>query len=267
MYTIIMSVLVVAGFGLVIGLILSFAGKKLAVKTDEREALVRETLPGNNCGGCGFPGCDGAAAAVAAGKAPVTVCPVGGAPTAKKIGEIMGQEVQETARMTAYVRCQGTCGTAKRQYEYTGIASCAMAGLLPGGGPKACGYGCLGFGDCVKACQFQALSIRNGAAWVDREACKACGACVKACPRGLIELVPYEKPGYHVACGTKDRGKAVMEVCGTGCIGCRKCEKNCPAGAVTVQDGAAHINYDLCTGCGTCAQQCPRGCIVKWEEK
>ena len=113
-----------------------------------------------------------------------------------------------------------------------------MANLLPGGGPKACSYGCQGFGDCVKACQFQALSLLEGAARVDREACKACGACVKACPRGLIELVPYEKKEYHAACSTKDRGKAVMEVCGSGCIGCRKCEKNCPSGAITVQGGS-----------------------------
>lgn len=264
MNTILISVLVVAGCGLIIGLILSLAGKKLAVETDEREAMIREALPGNNCGGCGFPGCDGAAAAVASGKAPLTVCPVGGAPVAKKIGEIMGQEVEETERMTAYVRCQGTCQTAKKQYDYTGVESCAMANLLPGGGPKACSYGCLGFGDCVKACQFQALSLLEGAARVDREACKACGACVKACPRGLIELVPYEKKEYHAACSTKDRGKAVMEVCGSGCIGCRKCEKNCPSGAITVQGRAAHINYELCTSCGTCAEQCPRGCIVKW---
>ena len=264
MNTIIISVLVVAGSGLIIGLILSLAGKKLAVETDEREAQIREALPGNNCGGCGFPGCDGAAAAVAAGKAPVTVCPVGGAPVAEKIGEIMGQEVGATVRKTAFVRCMGSCETAKQQYAYTGVASCAMAGLLPGGGPKACSGGCLGFGDCVKACKFQAVSIRNGVARVDREACKACGACVKACPRGLIELIPYEKPRCHVACGTRDRGKAVMEVCGSGCIGCRKCEKNCPAGAVTVEGGAARIDPQLCTGCGTCAEQCPRGCIIKW---
>lgn len=267
MNTIIISVLVVAGSGLIIGLILSLAGKKFAVETDERESLVREALPGNNCGGCGFPGCDGAAAAVVSGKAPVTVCPVGGAAVAGKIGEIMGQEVGDTERMVAYVRCSGIWGVTKKQYEYSGVDSCAMVSLLPGGGPKACTHGCMGFGDCVKACQFGAISIWSGVARVDIDACKACGACIKACPRGLIELVPYEKNPYHVACNTKDRGKAVMDVCGAGCIGCKKCEKNCPVGAVTVQNGAAHIQYDLCINCGTCAEQCPKGCIIKWEKR
>ena len=264
MEIILISVLVVGGTGLLIGLILSFAGKKFAVSTDEREALIREALPGNNCGGCGFPGCDGAAAAVASGAAPVTVCPVGGAAVAREIGRIMGQEVGDTRRMTAYVKCGGTCGTAKEQYTYTGVEDCAFAAQLPGGGSKSCAYGCLGYGSCVKACQFEAVTIVDGVARVDREACRACGACIRACPRGLIELVPYEKTEYHVACASRDKGKAVMEVCGSGCIGCRKCEKSCPSGAVTVQDGLAHIQYDLCTGCGTCAEQCPRKCIVKW---
>ena len=263
MEMILISVLVVGGCGLLIGLVLSLAGKKFAVETDEREALVREALPGNNCGGCGYPGCDGAAAAVVSGAAPVTVCPVGGAPVAQKIGAIMGQEAGEALRMTAYVACGGTCDTAGEQYAYTGVEDCRMASLLPGGGSKSCRFGCLGYGSCVKACQFGALEIRGGAAYVDREACKACGACVKACPRGLIQLVPYDSV-YHVACSSRDKGKAVMEVCGSGCIGCKKCEKNCPAGAITLQDGVARIDYKLCTGCGICAEQCPRKCIIKW---
>lgn len=264
---ILISVLVVGGTGLLIGLLLSIAGKKFAVETDEREELVREALPGNNCGGCGYPGCDGAAAAVVSGEAPVTVCPVGGGPVARRIGEIMGQEAGDTLRMTAYVKCGGTCQAAKTQYLYTGVEDCAYVSQLPGGGSKSCAYGCLGYGSCVKACQFGALEIRDGCARVDREACKACGACVKACPRGLIELVPCEKTAFHVACSSRDRGKAVLEVCSAGCIGCGKCEKVCPAGAVAVKEGLAYIRADLCTGCGTCAEQCPRKCIVKWQEE
>ncbi len=263
MEMILISVLVVGGCGLLIGLVLSLAGKKFAVETDEREALVREALPGNNCGGCGYPGCDGAAAAVVSGNAPVTVCPVGGAPVARKIGAIMGQEAADPVRMAAFVFCGGTCGTAREQYAYTGVEDCRMASLLPGGGSKSCRYGCLGYGSCVKACPFGALEIREGAAFVDREACKACGACVKACPRRLIRLIPYDAAAA-VACSSRDKGKAVMEVCGAGCIGCKKCEKSCPSGAITVREGVARIDYALCTGCGACAEQCPRKCIVKW---
>ena len=143
---VLISVLVVGGAGLIIGLLLGVAGKKFAVEVDERETLVREALPGNNCGGCGYPGCDGAAAAVVKGEAPVTVCPVGGAACAKTIGKIMGQEVAEAARMTAFVKCGGDCEKAGTDYDYTGVEDCTMVTFVPGGGAKKCSYGCLGYG-------------------------------------------------------------------------------------------------------------------------
>ena len=261
---IILAVVIVGGTGLFIGIFLGASDKAFAVETDEREDAILEVLPGNNCGGCGYAGCSGLAAAIVAGEAEVGGCPVGGAPVAEKIGAIMGVDAGEQERKVAFVKCGGTCEKAKTEYEYYGIKDCVMASQMQDGGAKGCAYGCLGYGSCVDACPFDAIHIVDGIAVVDKEACKACGACVKACPRGLIELVPYEKKEYHAACSTKDRGKAVMEVCGSGCIGCRKCEKNCPSGAITVQGGAAHINYELCTSCGTCAEQCPRGCIVKW---
>ena len=263
MSSVIISVLVVGGTGLLIGFLLGIAGKKFEVKTDERIEAVREALPGNNCGGCGYPGCDGVAEAIVNGSAPVTACPVGGMEVAREIGKIMGEEVAETVRMTAFVRCGGTCDKTRNNYAYTGVENCAMMAYVPGGGPKSCAFGCLGFGSCVKACQFDAIHIVNGVALVDRERCKACGACVKACPRGLIELIPYTENGCHVQCASKDKGKAVMDSCDAGCIGCKKCEKNCPAGAVTVTDNVAHIDGSLCTGCGTCMEECPRGCIVR----
>ena len=260
---VIISLLVVGGAGLIIGLLLGLAGKKFAVETDEREVRVREALPGNNCGGCGYPGCDGAAAAIVKGEAPVTVCPVGGASCAKAIGEIMGQEVGDTLRMTAFVNCGGDCEKSRTDYAYTGVEDCTMVPFVPGGGPKRCNYGCMGYGSCVKACAFDAIHIVNGVAVVDREACKACGACVKACPKHLIELVPYAGADYHVACASQEKGKAVMDACEIGCIGCKKCEKNCPSDAILVENGVAHIDYSKCTNCGTCMEVCPRGTIQK----
>lgn len=257
---IIAATLLVAAVGLFIGVFLGVAGKKFAVETDEREVKVREALPGNNCGGCGYPGCDGLAAAIAKGEAPVNGCPVGGDAAAKVIAEIMGQEVVETERQTAFVKCSGTCTKAKENFVYTGVQDCEMMAFVPGGGAKTCTYGCLGFGSCVKACPFDAIHIVDGVAVVDREACKACGKCVEKCPRHLIELVPYEQK-TRVFCASRAKGKAVTEACETGCIGCKKCEKNCPAGAITVTDFCAHIDYSKCTNCGKCQEVCPRGCI------
>ena len=134
---VLISVLVVGGAGLIIGLLLGVAGKKFAVEVDERETLVREALPGNNCGGCGYPGCDGAAAAVVKGEAPVTVCPVGGAACAKTIGKIMGQEVAEAARMTAFVKCGGDCEKAGTDYDYTGVEDCTMVTFVRAAGQRS----------------------------------------------------------------------------------------------------------------------------------
>lgn len=258
---IVIAAVLVGGTGLLIGLFLGFSGKKFAVEVDEREVAVRAELPGNNCGGCGFPGCDGLAAAIAKGEAPVNACPVGGSACADKIAAIMGQEVGDSVRMTAYVKCTGDCEKTTTNYKYSGVEDCEMLGFIPGGGPKTCNHGCLGYGSCVKACQFDAIHIINGIAVVDKEACKACGKCISVCPKQLIELIPYEQK-VMVGCNSKDKGKAVMSACKVGCIGCKKCEKGCEAGAITVTDNVAHIDYEKCTNCGKCKELCPRNVIV-----
>ena len=258
---IIAATVLVAAVGLFIGVFLGVAGKKFAVEVDEKEVAVREALPGNNCGGCGYPGCDGLAAAIAKGEAPVNGCPVGGEPVGKVIAAIMGQEVVETARQVAYVKCAGTCEKTKDNYEYTGVEDCEMMAFIPGGGAKACAFGCLGFGSCVKACPFDAIHIVDGVAVVDKEACKACGKCVAACPRKLIEIVPYDMK-HLVKCNSKDKGKDVMKACKVGCIGCKMCEKACQFDAVKVLDNVAHIDPEKCTGCGACAAKCPKKVIL-----
>ena len=258
---IIAATVLVAAVGLFIGIFLGVAGNKFAVEVDEKEVAVREALPGNNCGGCGYPGCDGLAAAIAKGEAPVNGCPVGGEPVGKVIAAIMGQEVVETARQVAYVKCAGTCDKAKTDYEYQGVSDCIMINMMQNGGPKTCNYGCIGEGTCVKACPFDAIHIVDGVAVVDKEACKACGKCVAACPRKLIEIVPYDMK-HLVKCNSKDKGKDVMKACKVGCIGCKMCEKACQFDAVKVLDNVAHIDPEKCTGCGACAAKCPKKVIL-----
>ncbi|MDY5845454.1 MAG: RnfABCDGE type electron transport complex subunit B [Bariatricus sp.] len=257
---ILIAALIVGGTGLFIGVFLGVAGKKFAVEVDETEQAILEALPGNNCGGCGYAGCSGLAAAIAKGEAPHNRCPVGGAPVAEKIAAILGTDAGETVRQTAFVKCAGTCGKAKQVYEYTGIEDCVMASQMQNGGSKGCSFGCLGFGNCVKACQFDAIHVVDGIAVVDPEKCKACGSCVSACPKRLIEIVPYEQK-HLVHCSSRDKGKDVMSVCSVGCIGCKMCEKVCEFGAVTVIDNIAHIDPQKCTNCGKCAEKCPKKII------
>jgi Na+-translocating ferredoxin:NAD+ oxidoreductase RNF subunit RnfB len=259
-FGIIKACLIVGGTGLLIGVLLGIADKFLAVKKNEQAEKIRELLPGNNCGGCGFPGCDGLAEAISKNEASPSACPVGGEAVAKGIGEILGVSV-DVVRKVAFVKCNGTCEHTTNKYEYSGNMTCVDAVYVSGNGPKSCEYGCLGYGSCVSVCDRGAINIVNGVAVVDKDKCFACGKCVKACPKGLIEIVPYDM-NYHVACSSKDKGKDVKSSCKTGCIGCKICERNCASGAITVEDNLASIDYDKCTNCGLCATKCPSKIIM-----
>ena len=261
MQAIITAVIVIAILGLILGLFLGIAAKAFHVETDPREEKITAALPGNNCGGCGYPGCSGLAAAIVKGDAPVNGCPVGGESAAKAVAEIMGVDAGNSVRKVAFVKCAGDCEKANKDYEYTGEQDCRMAAMLPGGGDKSCSFGCLGYGSCVKSCPFDAIHIVNSIAVVDKEACKACSKCIEVCPKKLIELVPYEAE-YLVACNSKDKGPDVMKKCKAGCIGCSLCKKNCPKDAVDISDFLAHIDQDKCEGCGACAEKCPKKAIV-----
>ena len=259
---IVLAAAIVAIVGIIIGFFLGFSSEKFKVEVDPKEEAVLEALPGNNCGGCGFAGCSGLAAAIAKGDAAVSDCPVGGDPVANKIAEIMGVEAGTSERQGAFIKCAGTCEVAKNNYEYTGTESCAFMAFVPGGGPKTCNHGCMGFGDCMRACPFNAIEIVDGVAVVNKEACKACKKCIEACPKNLIELVPYEdKRKVKVHCNSKDKGKDVMKACSVGCIGCKICEKTCKFDAIHVVDNVAVVDYEKCIGCKACAKKCPKNII------
>ena len=251
----------VAGVGVIVGIFLGISGKLLAVPTDERQAAVRACLPGNNCGGCGYSGCDALAAAIANGTAQVNACPVGGDAVAKQIAGALGVAAQESVRMVAFVKCSGSCDKTKFIYEYFGDSDCHRVALVPGRGSKACAYGCTGLGSCVRACDFDAIHLVNGRAEVIPDRCRACGQCVRVCPNHLIELIPADA-ACAVRCFSQENGKKVRDMCAAGCIGCGICAKACPSGAITVRNNIAHIDQSLCTGCGVCAAKCPAKVIV-----
>ncbi len=252
---------VVGIVGLFIGILLGVAGKFLSVPVDEREVAVRELLPGNNCGGCGFPGCDGLAKAIANGEAPVGQCPVASADAKTQIAELMGQTLKEDVKQVAFVACSGTCEKTEYKYNYYGIHDCRKLALIPGHGEKKCEFGCMGYGSCVKECQFDAIHIINGVAVVDKDACVACGKCIRVCPNGLISLIPYAARAA-VACNSREKGKAVKEACAAGCAGCTLCARVCEAGAITMENNLPHIDYEKCNGCGKCAEKCVQKSIV-----
>lgn len=258
---IIVPVLVLGAMGLLFGSGLALASKIFEVKQDERIPLVRAELPGANCGGCGYPGCDALADAIVSGEASINACPVGGAPVAAKIGTIMGEEVIEEAPKTARVLCQGTHDLAPARAQYFGINDCREA-LNANGGNKGCRYGCLGFGSCVSACPFDAITMtESGIPNIDEEKCTACGTCVVTCPKSVIALMPKDKT-IRVGCQNKDKAKLVKPNCEVGCIGCRMCTRVCPTGAITVTDNLASIDYDKCISCGLCIEKCPQNAIT-----
>lgn len=251
----------VGGVGAVIGILLGIAGKKLEVPVDEKLEVVLDLLPGVNCGACGYPGCDGLAKATVEGKAPANACTVANSDTHKQIAEVMGTNVEATEKQVAFVKCAGTCDKTKNKLSYYGLQDCRKAALTPGEGPKQCNYGCMGYGSCVKVCQFDAIHIVDGIALVDKEKCTACGLCIEECPKDLIEFVPYNT-GHFVQCNSRDKGKDVKKACSIGCIGCKLCEKACDYDAVHVTDNLALIDYDKCTNCGECAKKCPTKVIL-----
>lgn len=247
-------------------IVLYFVAKKFYVYENPKIAEIEELLPGANCGGCGMSGCHAFAKACAeTDSLDGFNCTGAGKDIMEKISVIVGLEAKAGIRRVAVMKCNGGCSERQIVNNYDGVTSCAMEGALYQG-ETDCNYGCLGRGDCVASCIFDALHIdsESGIAVVDHEKCVGCGKCVKTCPRGLLELVPVidDKPIVWVTCMNHDKGALAMKECTVSCIGCGKCKRVCEHGAVDVEDFVAHINPELCVGCGECEAACPRGSIT-----
>ena len=250
---------ILAALGAFFGVLLAIASRVFAVKVDERVPQIRDALPGANCGGCGYSGCDALATAIVEGKAPCSACTVGGDPVAQQIGSIMGVSVAKQQRMRAQVMCSGGAENAVKKYEYEGAQDCIAAAKLAGG-DKLCPHGCIGLGTCAAVCPFEAIRVENGVAAVDYRKCEGCGACVSACPKKLIRLIPYDS-AHWVGCMSREKGGVVRAQCKVGCLGCGICQKNCEVGAITVQSFLAEIDYTKCVDCDKCVEKCPRHII------
>lgn len=258
--TILYAALCLGALGLVFGLVLTFASKKFHVEVDERVEQVKACTGQANCGACGFAGCEAFAQAVVEGKANPNGCAPAGAEGARKIGEIMGVAVETGERKVARVLCNGIKGVAKETSRYDGYRSCVVAADIAGG-PKACRFSCIGLGDCMDHCAFNAITMVDGVAHINEDLCTACGACVNACPRSVIKLLPISQK-VIVRCRNSDMARVARESCMRACIGCGRCKKECKYDAIVVENGFARIDPEKCTRCGECAKVCPCNCIT-----
>lgn len=269
MNLILVAALVLGLIGLLAAVVLYATSQKFAVWEDPRIKQVSELLPQANCGGCGYPGCSGfASACVKAaeqGGLGDLNCAPGGDAVMKQVADVLGLQQTAAERKVAVVRCQGTCEARPRVVEFDGVRSCRVQ-QMTGMGETQCAYGCLGDGDCVRACMFGAITVNpeTGLAEVDEDKCTGCGACVKACPRQVIELRPQGPKNRKVVvlCNNKDKGVLATKACKVSCIGCAKCVKVCEKfEAISVANNLAYIDPEKCKMCRKCEEVCPRGAI------
>ena len=259
MTDILIPALCVGAIGLFFGALLAFASIVFKVDKDERIDKINEFLPGANCGGCGYAGCSALAEAIVTNGESATKCNLMTEEKNRCICEIMGITAGKVEKRVARLKCSGTSENCKSRYDFTGIDDCFTAMQL-NGGPKSCEFGCMGLGSCVQACEFDALSIKDGIAHIDETKCTGCARCARACPKNIIELVPTEKKVF-VSCSSTDKGAQVKNYCAVGCIGCKICEKKCEHEAIKVENNLAKIDYSKCTNCGACADACPKKII------
>ncbi|MDD2562702.1 MAG: Fe-S cluster domain-containing protein [Salinivirgaceae bacterium] len=264
---VLLSIITLCVIGVIAAVVLFYAAKKFKVYEDPRIDEVEALLPAANCGGCGFPGCRGfAEALVKADHISDMLCPVGGNETMKAIATVLGQDVKETVPMIAVVRCNGSTENRPKTSIFQGAKNCSIAHSLYIG-ETDCSYGCLGYGECVEACKFDAMYMdeKTGLPVIIEENCVACGACVKACPRSIIEM---RKKGpksrrIYVSCVSCDKGAIAKKACDVACIACGKCVKACPHDAITIENNLAYIDFNKCKLCRKCVDVCPTHAIVE----
>lgn len=260
MSDILIAVIVLGGIGLVASVILVLASKLMYVPAHEQAELINAALPGANCGGCGYAGCHDYALAVGRDRAATNLCTPGGDAVSRKISEIMGVAFSDVPKMMAVVACLGNYDNTQNKYIYSGIKTCAATNMYHQG-RAICPWGCIGYGDCVAICPYDAISIQNGVARTDFNRCVGCGACAARCPKSLIKLVPRTSKAL-VVCGNHDRGAVTRKLCRQGCIGCGKCTRICPNDAIHVVDNCAVVDFEKCNSCGDCVSECPVGALT-----
>lgn len=262
MSSIILSILIVGGLGLIFGILLAWLSKRFAVNVDHKMRIVLDTLPGSNCGACGWAGCSSFAEALIKGEASIDGCAPGGEEVRRRIAQLLGIEAEAREKRVAVILCSAS--QVNDRFTYDGVDDCRAAFLLFEG-MKECRYGCLGLASCVDVCRFDAIRMDGDLPVIDPELCTGCGRCLDVCPKDLITLVPSSKK-VVVRCASNEIGRLTNKVCEVGCIACGKCEKVCEFGAITVRDNLARIDYAKCTNCGRCVEVCPNNTIQSIEK-
>ena len=267
MNTVLLTIVSLSVIGGLSAVILYIVAQRFKVDEDPRIDQVEEVLPGANCGGCGFPGCRGfAEACVKADELDELFCPVGGNECMARVAETLGKKVVEKDPEVAVIRCSGSPHHRPRTNQYDGASSCAIAASLYSG-DTGCSFGCLGLGDCEEACDFDALHMNPETLLpeVIDDLCTACGACVVACPKDIIELRKRNKKDrkIFVSCINEDKGGIAKKACDVACIGCKACLKVCAFDAIIVENYLAYIDPVKCKLCRKCVEVCPTGSILE----
>lgn len=262
--SIILSTSVVGAVGLLFGIILSIAAKKFKVEIDPKIEKILDILPNVNCGACGAPGCEGFAKGVVDGKYPPNGCIPGGQNVTDNVCKILGLQAETGLKQIVFLLCGGTRQLSPDISKYNGVLTCISSHLVLGG-TKSCVYGCIGFGDCVEACPFDAIKMSSGGLPViDRDKCTGCGKCVEACPKNILKLMPLTTP-LIIACSNPEKLKNVKDVCKVGCIGCSLCVRKAPEGAL-VMNGNLPVLTEKAPGdpkfYEEAIQACPTKCLI-----